>query len=76
MTRRKSCPFCGTPKTKIRNEVRHVESGETTVGGYAYEERVSCYVICTGCGASSGRFDAAQTAVEFWNRRDNEKTNL
>lgn len=63
------CPFCGTRPGRYG-----VFTAEESIPLAGDEEAfyVGHYVQCSVCGASSGRFDDEETAVEFWNEREGE----
>ena len=50
----KLCPFCG-------KEATIVDFWDEDPAGYAFR--------CTGCGIETPRFESAEDAARFWNRR-------
>lgn len=53
----KACPFCGSMKTGVFD--------------YPYKKPGlrGCYVFCERCGASGGKHDTIEKAVNAWNSR-------
>ena len=62
MSNLKPCPFCGFEHINLhllKDDGIHPEGA---------------FIECPKCGIETNIFDSTEEAVEFWNRRSDEKT--